>query len=462
MESPLTPSLADNGNGLKQARLTREPVRQSLVRLAVPMLWGLFAIFSMQLVDAYFVAQLGTDALTAISYTIPATVLTMNLAMGLGIGASSVISRAIGAGNDARMRRLATDSLLLVALVMALLCIIGLYFHDPIFLLLGADPGLLPMIHAYMVWWFPGSILLGMAIVSNTLFRAAGNSLAPSIALTTVALVNMMLDPLLIFGIGPFPECGISGAAIASLIADGCGITIALIWMWKGEHMLTYHLKSWTEIRQSWRDILHVGIPAAGTQIILPLTDAIIIYLLSSYGNAAVAAYGIASRVESFALLPIIALMASLGPFIGQNWGAGQSERIQHALRISYGFSLIAGLLIATMLYLTAEPLAALFRPEDDVIRYAAMHFTIIPISYGLLGILMNGSAALNAIGRPTPAMIVTLMRAFGLYIPLAWLLHPHYGVAGIFTAAAIANGVVGLATYVYCRRCTHMLGAKN
>ena len=210
--------------------MTEGPVGPSLIRLAIPMIFGLVSIMLFNLVDTFYISLIGVRELVAISFTFPVTFTLMSFSFGIGIGAAAVISRAIGEGDQHRVQRLTTDSLLLVALI--IICVAGLSFFalDSIFTLMGASTESLPLIKQYMIPWLSGVVFVVIPIVGNSAIRATGDTKTPSWIMIIAAGVNAVLDPLLIFGYGPFPELGIQGAAIATVISY-ISIMIAGLWV---------------------------------------------------------------------------------------------------------------------------------------------------------------------------------------------------------------------------------------
>ena len=183
--------------------------------------------------------------------------------------------------------------------------------------------------------------------------------------------------------------------------------------------MLSAHFPDLAETLWCWRDILYVGLPAAGTSMITPISVGIITSMLATHGAIAVAGFGVASRIESFAMIALMALASSISPFVGQNWGAGKYRRVFRALQQSYIFSLGWGILMAVLLATGASSIVPLFNQNSEVIAIAISYLWIVPISYGTAGIIQIANSAFNAIGRPIPAVIATILRMFVLYIPL-------------------------------------------
>ncbi|ESA38650.1 mate efflux family protein [Leptolyngbya sp. Heron Island J] len=433
--------------------LTAGPVGPQLVKLTLPMVWGLFALIAFNLVDTYFVGQLGTAQLAAMSFTFPVVLTLGNLAFGLGVGTTSVIARAIGEGDIRRVQRFTTNSLTLALTAVFLFASIGLFTIDPLFKALGAGPDILPFIREYMQIWYFGIVFLVVPMVGNSAIRGAGNTLTPSIIMTVAAGTNILLDPLLINGALGFPRLELQGAALATVIARAVSLVAALLVLRFKENLLSTQIPDIRETLWCWRDILTVGLPAAAASMITPISIGVITSFLASHGATAVAAFGLASRVESLALIAVMALAASMGPFVGQNWGAQQIGRVRQALSQGYRFCFGWGLLMAVLLGLGAQSLAAIFNPDPMVIAIASRYLWLVPVSYGAAGILQVTSSAFNAMGKPMPSIIITATHMVGCYIPLAYLGGRIAGPTGIFVAAAIANLCVGFGAYGWSRK---------
>ena len=433
-----------------QQRLIEGSVGQQLIKLTIPMIWGVFAVIAFNLVDTYFVGQLGTKPLAAMSFTFPVVMTLGSVAMGLGVGTSSVISRAIGEGDRNRVQRLTTDSLTLSLLLVAVFALLGLATIDPLFTALGADADILPLIRSYMQIWYFGMICLVIPMVGNSAIRAGGNTLIPSIIMTVAAGVNIALDPLFILGLGGFPRLEIQGAAIATVLSRAITLLASLLVLHYREKMLCFNIPKFKIVRESWQKILHIGLPAAATSMITPISIGLITSAIAFYGAEAVAAFGIASRIESFALIAVVALSASISPFVGQNWGAKKYTRVHRALNLSYLFCLGWGIMMAAILAPNGSWLASLFNNNPEVIQIATRYLWFVPISYAAAGIIQVASATFNALGKPIPSMILTITRMLVLYVPLAYLGSKLFGINGIFTAACIANLVVGISAYIW------------
>jgi putative MATE family efflux protein len=414
--------------------MTEGPVGPSLIRLAVPMIFGLVSIMLFNLVDTFYISLIGVRELVAISFTFPVTFTLMSFSFGIGIGAAAVISRAIGEGDQHRVQRLTTDSLLLVA---------------SIFTLMGASTESLPLIKQYMIPWLSGVVFVVIPIVGNSAIRATGDTKTPSWIMIIAAGVNAVLDPLLIFGYGPFPELGIQGAAIATVISY-ISIMIAGLWVLGiRERMLTINWPGIAEILRSWKALLYIGIPAMVTQLLFPFSNAVLTRIAADLGDATVAAFGVGTRIESIAMIGSMALSSVLIPFIGQNLGAGKFGRIKDASRFSQRFALVWGTTAWAILALFSGGIALAFSDDPEIKNLIQQFFWIVPFGFAFHGISQLVSASCNALHRPFHSTTINLLRLFLFLIPLVYLGSQIWGTTGFFFGIALGNlATGGLAWY--------------
>jgi putative MATE family efflux protein len=443
-------------------RLTTGPVGRQLRALAVPMAVGFVALNSYSIADTFFVAQLGTIPLAAMGFTFPLAFALIAVGLGVGIGTSSVLARLLGAGDANTVQRITTHALMLGAALSLLLSVAGLVTIEPVFRALGADARTLPLIRDYMQVYYLGSAFLVLPMVGNFAIRATGDSIAPAVILCTSALVNVILDPLLIFGLAGLPRLELQGAAIATVAANAVTLVAAIFVLHRRERLIRLRHVGLSRLWDSWRKLLHVGIPATASNLLIPLTIAVITALVAGFGAEAVAGFGVASRVESVILIAVFALQSSLGPFVGQNYGMNRLDRIRRAIRLSNTFLLVYALLMAGLLFVTAMPVTAIFDDDPLVAASATAYLRIVPFTYGAFGVLMVAVACFNALGRPMPAAILTFVKFFVVYLPLAWLLSRLMGLPGIFWANAVAHLAFGAIAYAWLRQALRDLASAS
>ncbi len=440
------------------AKLTQGPVGRHLVDMTLPMLLGITTMMAQAFIDTWFLGQVGDRALAGYSFGFPILMIVTSVAIGLGAGTSSVVARAIGAQNHGRAKRLVTDSLILSFLITAIISIIGIVTIEPLFLLLGAPQDMIPMIRSFMIILYSGVPFVVVGMVGMSSMRATGDTRLPSKLMISGAVLNVILDPIFIFGLGPIPAMGLDGAATAGLLARGAIFFGTVYQLLHRLDMVSFEKPEAAELRRSWLDILHVGLPAAGTNAIVPIGMAVITAMIARFGPEAVAGFGVASRIESLVLVIYYAMSAVIGPFVGQNLAAGKEDRIQLSLRLCASFCIASGLVIAAALALMSGFLPTLFSSSEEVIGVTRQFLWIAPISYGCYGIVMVVNAAFNGLGNPMPGVVISVTRILGLYVPLAMLGTHFYGVAGIFGAYAIANILSGILGYVWARINAHRL----
>ncbi|EHU0327893.1 MATE family efflux transporter [Vibrio vulnificus] len=428
--------------------LLSAPIAETLRKMTVPMIFGMVAILMFNLVDTFFISLLGTEALAAISYTFPVTFAVNCITMGIGVGLSTSIGRLLGQGEAHQAARFTTHGLLLAIVLVALASTLGFFTVTPLFTLLGAKEALIPLIGQYMHVWYLTIPLLVIPMAGNSAIRATGDTKTPAKIMMLAGLINGVLDPLLIFGVGPFPELGIQGAAIASAFSWLGALIGSFYVLIKRERLLG--LPQWPRLKEDWRQILKVGTPAALSNAMNPLSGAILMMMLSSHGTAAVAAYGAAQRIESILILVLMALTSALTPFMAQNFGAKNPQRAFQGLFVSMRFSVLFQGLVFLMMVPLSIPLAALFSQEQAVRDLLWHYLLVVPISYGFLGIVMMLVSGLNAMHQPLNAFRWSVIRLFVFTLPTAYLGSWLYDIEGLFIGIAVGNILVGLCSYLY------------
>ena len=438
---------------VNKAKLLQGPVGKTLISLAMPMAFGIAAIILFTVVDTFYVGRLGAEQLAAMGFTFPISYIVMSIAMGLSVGTSSTIARAIGEGHQLKVQRLATDGLGLAFVIVTCFSLIGLTNLNTIFSMIGAKGEILELISDYMIPWCLGVGLLVIPMVGNGAIRATGDTKTPATIMVIAGIVNIVLDPFLIFGIGPFPRLELQGAALATVVSWGVTFTASLWILGKREGMIRLPIFDPKHTFDSWKQILHIGVPAAGANMMEPLSMAVITRMISEYGKEAVAAFGVGGRLEALSLIGIWALSMAMTPFVGQNFGAGNCDRVRAALRFGVKFSLVWGGVTFTVLYFLSGIIAPIFNDNKAVIASVILFLQIIPISYAMYGISTLVNSTFNALGKPLQASLVIILHLFVFVLPLAYLGSKVYGLKGIFVGIAVGNAAVGIIAYLMVQK---------
>ncbi|WP_421174183.1 MATE family efflux transporter [Aeromonas dhakensis] len=432
--------------------LLTAPMTSVLLRMTGPMILGIVAILAFNLVDTFFIGMLGTQALAAISFTFPVTFVVTSLAMGLGAGLSAVMGHALGQGKHEEAARITTDNLFLAVLLVTLIAVAGALTIHPLFRLLGASDALIALIYDYMLIWYLTVPMLVLPMVGNAAIRATGDTKTPSLVMTVAGLVNGVLDPLLIFGIGPFPEWGIRGGAIATSLSWLMAMLVSLYILRHREGLLRWRLSPRPQLLAHWRALLHVAVPASFTNMLNPLANAVLMTIFAGLGTEVVAAYGAASRVEALLLIVMMALSSVLAPFISQNCGAGNPARAKAALQLCMRFALLFQLAVYALTWLLAPFIADLFSDHPQVVRLIVLYLHLVPIGYGFQGMVMLLASALNGVRASSISFLFNGLRLFVFLLPGAWLGAKLGGEQGIYLGILLANLAAGTLAWWYAR----------
>lgn len=419
------------------------PVGRVLYNLTLPMVIGIVAVFFFNLVDTFFISLLGTQSLAAVSFTMPIAMVVMNLAIGLSIASSALIARATGARDNTLAQQYVVAGLLLTLALSALMLVFGLVFNDELFLLLGAEEKLLPLIWQYMKFWWPGVVVMMLMIVINSSMRAVGNTKLPSMMMLGSAVLNAILDPILIFGIGPIEGMGIAGAALASTL---CWLIVVIVMIYSLAKIDLLHWGALTlkGLLSIWQRLISLGIPAIITNVLVPVASAFLLVMIAPMGEQAVAAFGVGARIEPFAIVAILALTSTIPVFVGQNFAAGQYERVWQALSIAVRFILAWQIAVWLVLWAMSPFLATIFSQDPIVIDQIVSYLMIMPVGYAGMGIVLCANSALNALQKTSVSMLLNLVRLSIFYVPLAWIGAYFYGFEGLLFGASLGNLIAG------------------
>ena len=455
--------------------LTEGPVTGHILRLLGPFAIAVIALLSAGLIDTLYLGnldtpgymgwlpgyegnsvdpsrgELGVLALAAVGFGYALTFLGNSANIGLGAGTMSAVSRATGQGDLAKSREYAAAAILFALLVMSLLVAVMMVAMPFVLRLAGAEAQVYSMALAYLAITLPGLVVVSIANVGNNILRAGGEAALPSFIMISGALINIVLDPFLIFGIGPFPRLEIQGAAIATVTGNVVAAGIAFYLVQFRRKATDFVGMTWVRVKTAWRRVGEVGIPAAGTNMIVPLGTFLAVTAIQRIlGTEANAAFTLTSRSELIAVGLLYALSACIGAVTGQNGGAGRTDRVRRAFVVCYWICVIWSTLAAIALAIYGRQIAGIFTTDAEVIGMAESYFLIVPVTIFAYGFVFVSAAGFNALGRPLYGLVFTIIRSLALYAPAvaigAWV----GGLTGAFVGVAIANLVSGIVAATY------------
>lgn len=411
-----------------------------------PFALAIMALMSVRVVDTIYLGRIGIDALAAMGFCTYIVFFGNSANIGLGAGTMSAISRAIGQGDREKAKRHGAAAILLALTVMSLITFLLLMSMSRILVLMGAEPHIAALARSYMIWALPGLVVVSIAMMCNNILRASGEAILPSSIMILGAILNIIIDPFLIFGIGPFPRMEVPGAAIASLIAN----TIAAIYgLWIVLHYRkAVQFKDLTigSLRRAWGVIGNVAVFAVGTNIIVPVGAIMATTIISYYtGTIGVATFNVVMTAEILAVGILYALSACIGAITGQNGGAGLTNRVRAAFIVCYKICVGWAMVMTVILFFIHEPLLALFTNDPELIEHAKPYFYYVPITIMFYGFVFVTAAGFNALGRPSYGLVFTVTRSVILYVPLIWIGVSSIGLTGAFIGVAAANLLSGM-----------------
>lgn len=432
--------------------LLEGPIAATLLRKTLPVIGGMIAMMSFNLVDTWFISRLGTEPLAAVSFTFPVVFTVISLAIGLGIGTSAVVARRLGRGEFEAVRRRTTDAALLALAVGLLMTLLGLATLEPLFRLLGADDALMPHIRDYMGIWYLGAAAVIVPRVLNSVLRAHGNTVTQGLMMALAAGANVLLDWLLIFGVGPFPAMGVSGAALATVLSWGL-MAVALGFQKELRGLIDLAGLTPAGLLESWRELGRIAGPAALTSVFTPVAMGLLTRIIAGYGHDAVAGFGVGTRIEAVAQIAVLGLSMTLSPLVSQNAGAGQLDRVRRAIFGCFAFVLAWQLLVWLLLQGLAPWVVAGYAERDGVGEVLRTFLWLVPLGLGAQGVVILAVSSCNALHRPARAMRLSVTRLFLLLVPLAWLGGRLAGTTGVFAGMLAANGLMAIVAWWQVRR---------
>lgn len=440
-------------------------------RMLGPFSIAIIALISTGIVDTLYLARL-TDparpnlaimALAALGFAFPLTFIGNSANIGLGAGTMSAVSRALGEGEEGRAKRHAAAAILLALAVMSVLVSLMLLAAPHVLPLAGASAEVARMAYSYLLISMPGLVIVSVASMSNNILRASGEAALPSLIMISSAVINIFLNPFFIFGWGPFPRMEVQGAAVATLIGNIFGAGFGLYIVLLHRKAVDFAHMTVSSMQRAWKIIGHVGLPAAGTNIIVPVsTFAAVAIVGIKLTEADVAAFTVASRVELISVGLLYALSACIGAITGRNGGAGHTERVRAAFRVCYWICIIWSTIMAILLALFAPQIAGFFTKDAILVEKILPYFFIVPLTIFAYGFVFISAAGLNALGRPIYGLIYTIIRSLILYIGFIFVGVQIAGLSGAFYGMAAANIISGLIAFGWTMRRVPMTAKKS
>ncbi len=427
----------------KSQRLLEGSIATSLITLAVPIVLGNVLQTMYQLTDAFWVGRLGGTAVAAVSVVFPISFLAMALGMGFSIAASSLVAQYAGAGKQSEVRHTASQAILIASVMGLSIGVLGYFFSNTILSLIGVEAAVHDAALGFMKLTFLGLPFTFIFITFQSLMRGVGEVMRPMYIVLSTVLLNMVIDPLFIFGWGPMPALSVQGAALATFVTQGISAIVGLTLLVRGQagvQITKKHLKPDAEFIKR---IVSLGVPTSLEQTARAVGMTAMTVLVTGFGTFAVAAYGVGSNVLMVVIIPALGLSMAVAALVGQNIGAGKLERAKQIVRLGAVTSFSVLSVMSALVWLFAPYIVRFFITEADaqVTDLAVSYIHVLALSFGLIGLQMAFFGVFRAVGVPSVALLLTVFSQLLLF-PIAYGLsrYTSLGIAGIWWATPISN----------------------
>lgn len=428
------------------------PMLRLILSMSLPTMFSMIIQAMYNIVDSVFVSSLGQDALTALSLAYPLQLMTISVAVGTGVGINSFISRRLGEKNQELANNGAANGIFISIISWLVFLLVGIFLTVPFFKLFNPTPGVMKygVDYTSIILIFSVGVMVEIAI--EKVLQATGNMIFPMIFQLIGAVTNIVLDPLFIFGIGPFPRMEVAGAAIATVIGQILAMLFAIYIFFFKKHAVQVHVRNFKPSLKIIKNIYAVGFPSIIMQSISSVLVVGLNAILMGFSEAAVSVHGIYYKMQSFVFMPVFGLNQGLMPIMGYNFGAKNKDRLHSAIR--YGCIIAAFIMLCgtVIFWIFPAQILSLFNANDDILNMGIMAMRFISLSFLPAAIDIIFSTTFQAVGKGFSSMILSLLRQLVFILPAALVLS-NFGVNAVWFAYPIAEvGALIVAIFLYTR----------
>ena len=439
-----------------QQNFTEGSINRAIFMLSIPMILEMAMESLLAVVDIFFISRLNdNDAVTAVGLTESVNAIVYSLAMGLGMAATAMVARRIGEKDGPGAAVAAVNALYIGLMVSVIISLSGILFYKDILRLMGASENIVAVGSGYTLWMLGGNFTIVALFLVNAIFRGAGNAAIAMHSLWIANILNMVLDPLLIFGWGPVPAMGVEGAAIATNIGRGAGVLYQLYYLAGDKGIIKIHRENIKIDRDIITRLLNVSAGNVGQFLISTASWLFLARIIVNFGSAAFAGYQFAIRIIIFTILPSWGMANAAATLVGQNLGAKQPERAEKSVWTAGFLNMVFLGLISITFYFVSEPVMGFFSSNAEVIRFGTQCLRIVAFGYVFYGYGMVIIQALNGAGDSKTPTILNLFGYWLFQIPLAYVMSMkmNFGASGAFWAIAIAESAMAVAAIIIFRQ---------
>lgn len=418
---------------------TRPSLAKNLFSMTWPMLLGAFSLMSFQLVDSFFISLLGTEPLAAMGFTMPINQLMVGVQVGIGIAATALISRLLGASEKAHAKRLSVLILWVGAISMAGIAFAVFLLKNPILHALSAETSVLPFTDSYWLPWLVSVWAHAFIYFGTSISRANGDAKLSGLIMVTASILNMALDPIFIFVL----DFGLAGAAYATITA--CFITGTLLFSQLAKRQwLDFDLSN-LALLSNLRSLTATSLPAMLSQLMPGMAALLATRIVAGFGSAAIAAWALGTRLETFSIVMVLALTMSLPPMLGRLLGAKLFDQSHQLVLLAVHFVLLSQVVIALFWLLLRPWMVGALAQDSDTAYFLSSYLLWVPISYSAIGVCILTVSICNALGMPMRALLISTLRLFAFYLPCVAMGAYLADMDGVYIGVLLGNIAAGL-----------------
>lgn len=439
----------------KEGDYTSGSIRKAVFLLSIPMiaemvLEGLFAI-----IDIAYVSQIGVNAMATVALTEAVVTLIYAVAIGLAMATTAVVARRIGEKKPKKASIAGAQAIIVGSIISVILGIIGVVFPKEILELMGAENQLIEEGSGYTRILLGGNITIMMLFLINAIFRGAGSAKIAMISLGFASILNIILDPIFIFGLGPIPAMGVKGAAIATTIGRGSAVLFQIYMLQSRKSPIFIGIKQLKLKAEVMLNLIKISLGGIGQFLIGTSSWMFLTRIISEFGSEVLAGYVLAIRIIMFTILPAWGMSNAAATLVGQNLGAKKPERAEKSVWITAKYN-VAFMLVISIIYIVfADKLVLIFTDDPAVIKYGAMSLRLISLGYVFYGFGMVMTQAFNGAGDTTTPTLINFICYWIIQLPLAYLASIYYkqGPSAVFISIAIAESLLAVMAFYIFRK---------
>lgn len=432
---------------------TQGNILQHILIFSWPMLVGNLLQALYNTVDSFWVGRyIGPEALGAVSVSFPIMFGLVALIMGLTMATTTMVSQYRGAREEVQVRRTITNSLILVTVTGIISSIVGIIYCDEILMLMQTPPEILEPAAVYLTVFLVGLVPMFLYNVLSSILRGLGDSRTPLRFLAYATVINMVLDPIFIIGWGPIPAMGIRGVAWATVIAQTLSAVLTVRYLMRHTDLVSPKWEDWRPVRDLMIKLFTIGIPAAAQSAIVSFSMIVVTVIVNTFGPTVVAAFGAASRLDQFAFLPALSISLAVSALVGQNLGAGKTERVKEIVYWSILITTGITAVMTAIALIRPNILIQVFTSDPDVLSEGAKYLRIVGLNYIPLAIMFIITGVLRGAGDTFASMLISFLTLWLVRLPLAALLAYQlgWGVSGAWWSIMLSTTLGMILNYIY------------